>query len=134
MTKYYTFPSSDIGLEKILEYFNFLVKEYGYKIISKKKHKYYVNIIYKNTTINRIIEITNGTNYTDYGFSIFMRNTENGKYNMVVNQPYEKQDKECTFIKNASEFVSLNYSKLVDEQNIKSPILKNRHKKGNENG
>jgi hypothetical protein len=37
--KFYTFPDSNICTEKILEYFDFLTKEYGYKIIKKETKK-----------------------------------------------------------------------------------------------
>jgi hypothetical protein len=118
MTKYYTFPDSETSAGKILEYFKFL-ENIGYKIISKEVIKYYVNIIYENEIICRRIEITNATNYTDYGFSIFIYNTENENkrlYNMIVNIPYEKQDKECNFMKKQSEYLNKNYEELINKE------------------
>ena len=120
MEKYYTFPEATISLTKIMEYFSFLELEFEYTIISKKvPSQYYVQIIYENRNKNRIIVIYNGTYSVDYGFSVFIYDGENYKGNKpainILNKPYEEQDKECIFIKNASQYLYKNYSKLVED-------------------
>ena len=111
MRKYYTFPNSDFAYKKILEYFNFLVYEYNYKISSKIVKEYYVNIIYENK--ENIIEISNTTNYTDYGFSIFIKDIQTSESKMVINIPYEKEDEECNFIKTSSEYFHSKYDSII---------------------
>jgi hypothetical protein len=69
--KYYTFPNSNISMEKIQEYFGFLINEYEYKIISEDAKEYNAVILYENKKIYRNFGIENRTNYTDYGYSIF---------------------------------------------------------------
>jgi hypothetical protein len=116
MSKYYTFPESKLCSEKILEYFNFLVNDCKYQITSKNVDKYFVEIVYENENINRKIEIKNQTNYTDYGFSIFVYNTENISkilYEIIINIPFENQDKNCKFIEKSSEYLKTNYEKLI---------------------
>jgi hypothetical protein len=108
MNKYYTFPNSNFASDKILEHFKFLEDEYHYKIISNIIEKYYVKIIYEN--IEKIIEISNETNYSDYGFSIFIKDIQTSENKMVINIPYEKEDKECNFIKTSSEYLKSNYN------------------------
>jgi hypothetical protein len=120
-SKSYTFPEPNTAFEKIIEYFSFLTKEYDYKIISKDIKEYFVEIIYEN--INRIIVISNQTNYTDYGFSVFIYNTEEYNKNKnainILNKPFEEQDKECIFIKTASEYLYLNYIDLINDSKKK---------------
>ena len=111
MSKYYTFPDSGFAYKKILEYFNFLVDEYNYKISSKIVEKYYVHILYENN--ENIIEISNETNYTDYGFSIFIKDMQTSESKMVINIPYEKEDEECNFIKTSSEYFHSNYNSII---------------------
>jgi hypothetical protein len=119
MSKYYTFPESTFCSEKILEHFNFLVNDYKYKITSKKADKYFVEILYENRNIDRKIEIRNQTNYTDNGFSISVYNTENihkNLYEIIINTPFENQDKECKFIKKSSEYLKSNYKELIEKE------------------
>jgi hypothetical protein len=119
MSKYYTFPESTFCSEKILEHFKFLVNDYKYQITSKKVDKYFVEILYENKNINRKIEIRNETNYTDYGFSIFVYNTENihkKLYEIIINVPFENQDKECKFIEKPSEYLKSNYKELIEKE------------------
>ena len=111
MGKYYTFPDSDIAHKKILEYFNFLLYEHNYKICSNIVEKYYVKIVYENK--ENIIEISNETNYTDYGFTIFIKDIQTSESKMVINIPYEKEDKECNFIKTSSEYFRSKYNLII---------------------
>jgi hypothetical protein len=123
MGKYYTFPDAEIAFEKIIEYFNFLTNDYGYEITSKEVKKYYVKIIYENLLEHIVIKIGNETDYTDYGFSVFIYELEKyreGKSPVnILNKPYEEQDEECVFIKKASEFLFKNYLKLTTESDKK---------------
>jgi hypothetical protein len=119
MSKYYTFPEPAFCSEKILKHFDFLVNNYKYQIISKKVDKYFVEVLYENKNINRKIEISNQTNYTDYGFSIFVYNTEiihKKLYEIIINVPFENQDKECKFIEKSSEYLKSNYKELIEKE------------------
>jgi hypothetical protein len=119
---FYTFPDADICMIKIIEYFDFLVKEYDYKIITKEYKKYNTTIIYENKSINKIIKIENHTDYTDYGYSIMVYNTENidnKSYNIIFNVPYEKQDTECKFIIKSSEYVKREYNNIINSKEWK---------------
>ncbi|MDR1315319.1 MAG: hypothetical protein LBK13_00480 [Spirochaetales bacterium] len=111
MVTYYTFPDSDVAYAKIIENFEFLVNEYDYKISSHVINKFHVKIIYENT--HAIIEICNATNYTDYGFSIFVQDIQTAENKLIINIPYEKEDKECDFIKTSSEYLHSNYAAII---------------------
>ena len=108
---YYTFPDSNIAYKRIIEYFKFLVNEYEYKIISKVVKKYYTEVVYKNSKY--IIEISNATNYTDYGFSIFVKDIQTSETKHIINIPYEKEDDDCNFIKKSSEYVHENFENII---------------------
>ena len=108
---YYTFPDSNIVYKRIIEYFKFLINEYEYKIISKVVKKYYTEVIFENS--KNIIGISNATNYTDYGFSISVKDIQTSEIKPIIHIPYEKEDKECSFIKKSSEYVHENFDNII---------------------
>jgi hypothetical protein len=86
------------------------------KLLKKKQKKHNTYIEFENK--NRLIEIKNQTDYTDYGYSIFIYNTENTQkksYNIIVNVPYEKQDNECKFIKKSAEYLEKNFLEIINK-------------------
>ena len=71
--------------------------------------------IYINSEKNLKIEIKQEPYYTDYGFSIFLRNLENNEYNILFNMPHENQDEEGKFMAVAADciFSSLEVLDLI---------------------
>ena len=109
----YSIPEENIFVREVERYFEELIIKYKYIVTDKHAEKYSARVVYINETIHRKIEISNQTNYTDYGFSIFLYNTQNNEFNIIVNVPFDKQDKECIFLKTASEFLLNNQQDLV---------------------
>lgn len=109
----YSIPEENIFIEKTEKYFEELITKYQYTVADRKTQKHSALLVYINETIHRKIEISNQTDYTDYGFSIFLFNTQNHESNIVVNVPFEKQDKECEFLRRSSEFVFTNLQELI---------------------
>jgi hypothetical protein len=66
---------------------------------------------------NRKIRIANHTDYTDYGFEVFLFDTtlalEEPPYNILVNIPFEKQDTQCNFVARASKYISENLTDML---------------------
>ena len=110
---YYHFPDSETSLDSILRNFSRLVDEYKYEIVSTKCVKFYSDVIYQNTELERKIEISNATNYTDYGFTIFIYKLTDDSSHMSINIPYDKQDEQCRFIEKAATDFFLHYPEVT---------------------
>jgi Ni,Fe-hydrogenase III component G len=109
----YSIPEGNIFVSMAEIYFEELITKYKYVIVKKESKKHFALIVYNNEAIHRKIEVKNETNYTDYGFSIFLHNTQNNESNIVVNVPFDKQNKECEFLKISAEFFFANLEKLI---------------------
>ncbi len=106
-------PDNKSFIDNVKIYFHKLIHEYKYKEIEYINNKFNVSLIYINSENNRKIEIKNEYNYTDYGYSVSIYNLENEEYNILVNIPYNQEDKECLFIKYSTLFI-LNNNDLLD--------------------
>jgi len=88
--------------------FQFLVDKYGYKLFSVNKNTNSVYHYYLNEIENLKIEISNAPYYTDYGFSIFIYNQNNGDYFLIYNIPGEIQNSiNNDFLINVYETISM---------------------------
>ena len=114
-------------LEHIINNFDPLINEYEYTIVSKEIKGNDVKICYENNKISRKIIIINDTN--DFGFSVFLNNTENiAKIlcNLYINIRIEMEDEKCNFIKYISksffkykkEIINGNKWKMMDKPRI----------------
>lgn len=88
--------------------FRFLVDKYGYKLLSVNKNSNSVYHYYLNEIENLKIEISNAPYYTDYGFSVFIYNQNNGDYFLIYNIPGEIQNSiNNDFLINVYETISM---------------------------
>jgi len=100
---YYHFPESEVALSSILHTFDRLVSEFGFEIVSTERVEYFSRVVYQNPALERRVEICNATNYTDYGFSIFIYNmADENDYHIAATIPYETQDEQCRFVADAA--------------------------------
>ncbi|HQV68408.1 MAG TPA: hypothetical protein PL141_00905 [Thermoflexales bacterium] len=103
MGKYYTIPENNVFIEHVIKRFSKYLEDRGYSVTSTKNIKFNCEIIYSND--NRRIEIKNNYDYTDYGFSVFIFETQKNEYNILANVPFGEEDKECAFIDKAADFL-----------------------------
>ena len=85
-----------------------LLKKFGYELLSSDKSELNVKITYVNNQTQRKVVISNACWPTDYGFSIFIYNLITDKYNIIVNVPWNKEDRDNLFILKSFEFIKSN--------------------------
>jgi hypothetical protein len=100
MAIHYSIPENNVFIEKVKQAFSKYFEDRGYSTTSIKNEKMNCQVIYSMD--HRRVEIKNQYNYTDYGFSIFIYNTEINKHNILANVPFSKEDKEGYFIEKAA--------------------------------
>lgn len=117
------FPIEEDCLKAIKDSFGFLVDGYGYVLNHEQASKFNVEVSFENARINRKIRTANHTDYTDYGFEVFIFNTATGDderdYAILANIPFEKQDKGCAFVARVAKYIQENLSPLISGQEWK---------------
>jgi len=79
--------------------FRVLIDDFGYelnqvKTIYLNRQKWAIHYIYTHTAKSLKIIIRQEPCYTDYGFSFFIYNLENGGHNILYHVEHHKQDKD----------------------------------------
>ncbi|MBN1499696.1 MAG: hypothetical protein JW982_06065 [Spirochaetes bacterium] len=106
-------PSNTLFVKDCKKYFGELLTPLGYQLKSCEMKELFAKIIYENRSICRRIEIENACWPTDYGYSLFIYNTQSDDYNILINVPWTKEDADNIFLKKSYEFID-GHEELID--------------------
>src|SRR5687767_11772554 len=79
------------------------LKEYGYELdnIESIDHNGFLSAThhyYRNKTLDLTVDVQQAPYYTDYGFSIFLFNRQQGDYKLLCNVPHELHDDDDKYL------------------------------------